>query len=189
MTDPSDASDAAFEVGWAVFLVAIGWVLFLTGIYPFNGGRHPSYLTRGGGIVSALVLGCLLIYIASNWVDILGSGLDKRTKPYVALWAAIGALGLILLVFANLNFIYGTKANFTPALSRSEAVYVAVGVVSTVGFGPIVPHSQAGRLLLTLEMLSEILLIVGAGGMYMYLVQQRYADRNKMPASSSDSGP
>lgn len=134
-------------------------------------------MRAGGGVLSAFSLLFLLLLLAGSWVEILGSGLDKRVQPYVAVWAVIGALGVVLLVFANPNFIYGSEVNFTPALSRGEAVYVAVGVVSTAGFGPIVPHSDAGRLLLTLEMVTDKLLIVVAGGIYMTLVQKRYADR------------
>jgi len=49
-------------------------------------------------------------------------------------------------------------ANFnTHPLTRTDALYFAVTVVSTVGFGDIVPVSQSARLVVTVQMLLDLL--------------------------------
>ena len=81
---------------------------------------------------------------------------------------AFEALGLILpfylLVFASTYFVMqrASAANFTQPLTRTDALYFAVTVFSTVGFGDITPKSEAARVLLIVQMLGDIALL-GAG--------------------------
>jgi voltage-gated potassium channel len=81
---------------------------------------------------------------------------------------AIEALGLIvpfyLLLFASTYFVMdrAAAANFTQPLTRTDALYFAVTVFSTVGFGDIAPRSEATRVVLIVQMLGDIALL-GAG--------------------------
>jgi voltage-gated potassium channel Kch len=51
---------------------------------------------------------------------------------------------------------------FSEHLSRSSALYFAVTVFSTVGFGDITARTDAGRIVVTVMMLAN-LLIIGIG--------------------------
>jgi voltage-gated potassium channel len=55
-----------------------------------------------------------------------------------------------LLVFASTYFVMqrASAANFTQPLTRTDALYFAVTVFSTVGFGDITPKSEAARVVL-----------------------------------------
>jgi len=81
---------------------------------------------------------------------------------------AIEALGLILplylLVFASTYFVMerASAANFTQPLTRTDALYFAVTVFSTVGFGDIAAKSEAARVVLIVQMLGDLALL-GAG--------------------------
>ena len=81
---------------------------------------------------------------------------------------AFEALGLILpfylLVFASTYFVMqrASAANFTQPLTRTDALYFAVTVFSTVGFGDITPKSEAARVVLIVQMLGDLALL-GAG--------------------------
>ena len=78
---------------------------------------------------------------------------------------AFEALGLILpfylLVFASTYFVMqrASATNFTQPLTRTDALYFAVTVFSTVGFGDITPKSEAARVLLVVQMLGDIALL------------------------------
>ena len=78
------------------------------------------------------------------------------------------ALGLILplylLVFASTYFVMerASAANFTQPLTRTDALYFAVTVFSTVGFGDIAAKSEAARVVLIVQMLGDLALL-GAG--------------------------
>ena len=81
---------------------------------------------------------------------------------------AFEALGLIvpfyLLVFASTYFVMqrASAANFTQPLTRTDALYFAVTVFSTVGFGDISAKSEAARVVLIVQMLGDLALL-GAG--------------------------
>ena len=70
----------------------------------------------------------------------------------------------ILLVFAATYFIMSkdNPETFTETLSRSDAIYLTVTLFSTVGFGDITPQVEAARLLVTGQMLLD-LVILGLG--------------------------
>ena len=69
---------------------------------------------------------------------------------------------LFLLLFA---WAYFTMANNNPAnfnihpLTRTDALYFTVTVFSTVGFGDIVAVSQPARLVVTVQMLLDLLVL------------------------------
>jgi voltage-gated potassium channel len=82
---------------------------------------------------------------------------------------AAEALGLILplflLVFASAYYEMGraSAAAFTQPLTKTDALYFAVTVFSTVGFGDITPKSEAARVVVVVQMLGDLaFLAVGA---------------------------
>ena len=94
-------------------------------------------------------------------------GQGHRCARYPGLRAA-GALGLILplflVVFASTYFVMerASAASFTEPLTRTDALYFAVTVFSTVGFGDISAKSEAARVVLIVQMLADLALL-GAG--------------------------
>jgi voltage-gated potassium channel len=92
---------------------------------------------------------------------------------------AVEALGLIvplyyLLLFASTYFVMerAAAANFTQPLTRTDALYVTVTVFSTVGFGDITPKSEAGWIVLIVQMLGD-LAVLGAGIRVLLMAVQR----------------
>jgi voltage-gated potassium channel len=77
-----------------------------------------------------------------------------------AIEALATSLPLFLLLFASAYFIMAgaSPANFsTHSLSRTDALYFTVTVFSTVGFGDITAASQSARLVVTVQMLLDLL--------------------------------
>jgi hypothetical protein len=81
---------------------------------------------------------------------------------------AVGALAttapLFLLLFAATYFLMAktSPASFTDHLTRTDALYFTVTTFSTVGFGDITAVSQSARLVVTAQMILD-LLILGLG--------------------------
>jgi voltage-gated potassium channel len=71
------------------------------------------------------------------------------------------ALVLLLIVFSAsyVSMSYQNTANFSEPLDRAGALYFCVTVLSTVGFGDIVPRTGAARLVVSLQMLLDLVLI------------------------------
>lgn len=81
-----------------------------------------------------------------------------------AVEALATSLPLLLLAFATTYFIMSQDepSTFNEALSRTDALYFAVTVFSTVGFGDIAAVTSAGRVTVTVQMVFD-LLVIGVG--------------------------
>jgi len=66
---------------------------------------------------------------------------------------------LFLLLFASAYFVMekGSPASFTHPLTRTDALYFVVTTFSTVGYGDITPVSQTARIVVTVQMLLDLL--------------------------------
>jgi voltage-gated potassium channel len=66
---------------------------------------------------------------------------------------------LFLLLFASVYFVMerASPASFSHALTRTDSLYFTVTVFSTVGFGDITAASQTARLLVTAQMILDLL--------------------------------
>ena len=71
---------------------------------------------------------------------------------------------LFLLLFASTYFILGRQdpATFTEPLTRTDSLYFTVTIFATVGFGDISARAEAARLVVTTQMLLD-LVVLGLG--------------------------
>jgi voltage-gated potassium channel len=71
---------------------------------------------------------------------------------------------LFLLFFASTYFILSLDdaATFTESLTRSDAIYLTVTIFATVGFGDISAQTETARLVVTAQMLLD-LVVLGLG--------------------------
>jgi voltage-gated potassium channel len=105
---------------------------------------------------------------------------------------AAEALGLIiplyLLLFASTYFVMerASAANFTQALTRTDALYFSVTVFTTVGFGDITAKSETARVVLIVQMLADLALL-GAGARVLLGAVRRGQQRRT--GTSDGDGP
>jgi voltage-gated potassium channel len=71
------------------------------------------------------------------------------------------SIPLYLLLFASTytEMARASTMNFTEPLSRTDALYFSVTVFASVGFGDISAVSDGARLLVTVQMLLDLLLL------------------------------
>lgn len=99
---------------------------------------------------------------------------------------AVETLGTVVPLFVLLfaatyvGLAAGQQDAFTEPLSKTDALYFAMTVLSTVGFGDIAPRSEAARVTVTLQMAANLVVlgllarvVVGA----VQITRQRQADR------------
>lgn len=106
----------------------------------------------------SLVVGLLILLAVTVWqLQLIG----KATYPGLrAVEALATTLPVFLLLFASsyVTLASTNAANFsTPSLTRTDALYFTVTVFSTVGFGDITAMSQTARLVVTAQMLFDLL--------------------------------
>lgn len=125
-----------------------------------------------GGYAAALVLGLLLIALLLVWqVRAITRSPHPRLRAVDALSASVPPF---LLLYSTAYFLMerGDAGTFAQPLSRTDALYFAMTVFSTTGFGDIVPHSQTARLLVVTQMVGDLLLIGLAARVVVGAVQE-----------------
>jgi hypothetical protein len=134
------------SVGSAALITTAYYLVPLTGA----GGRTGLLVV----VLGPVVFGGLVVWQA---VTITRSAYPRlRTVEALAT-----ALPLFLVLFAAAYFMLarGRPAAFSEGLSRTDALYFTVTVFATVGFGDIVPVDGTARVLTTVQMVVDLLLI------------------------------
>ena len=91
--------------------------------------------------------------------------LSARHPEIQAVEALALTLPLFLLIFAMTYYlmsVHGSGAFSQEQLTRTDALYLAVTIFSTVGFGDISPVSEGARVVVMFQMLLD-LVIIGVG--------------------------
>ena len=88
------------------------------------------------------------------------------------------SIPLFLLLFAATYVVLATMSagNFSQALSRTDAIYFTVTVFATVGFGDITAKAEVARLVVTGQMLAD-LIVLGLGVRVLLSAVQRGRQR------------
>jgi hypothetical protein len=130
----------------------VGAVLVLYFVLPLDRGFSAATL-------AALAAGVLVLGLLMAWQ--VRSILRSRHPAVRAVEAIALSLPLFLLLFAGTYVVLSgsdPKA-FTEPLSRVDSLYFVVTVFSTVGFGDIAPVAEGARVLVTVQMVGDLLLI------------------------------
>jgi hypothetical protein len=88
-------------------------------------------------------------------------GGDKAYNLNTALFV-VNAFLLITMQFASLYWTIGTTLNFSVELSRWDAIYFTLGVLTTAGAGTISPTSDLARAFVSGQMVLDLVFIAGA---------------------------
>lgn len=80
--------------------------------------------------------------------------------PQLRAAEAVGfTLPLFLTLFAILYLVQDKQGAFSVQLDRISAIYFTVTVFATVGFGDITPTTAAARLLVSLQMMLDLIIL------------------------------
>ncbi|MBT2479667.1 two pore domain potassium channel family protein [Streptomyces sp. ISL-94] len=119
---------------------------------PLDGGfRALTVVTLGLGLV---LFGLLIAWQVT--------AITRAPYPRLRAVEALAiAVPLFLLLFSATYFLLSQEApqSFSEPLSRTDAVYFAVTVFATVGFGDIAPAGEAGRVLTTVQMVADLIVV------------------------------
>jgi hypothetical protein len=142
-------------------------------------------LTRPFTVVTGVVLGCVLgaLGVLVGWQ---AKAIVRSPSPLLRAVEALGtSVTLFLVVFAASYCLMENDApgTFSEPLTHVDALYFTMTVFSSVGFGDIVPRSQAARILTTVQMFGD-LVFLGVVGKILLDAMRRGVERRRRDAGS-----
>src|SRR5262245_49591075 len=117
--------------------------------------------STGAAALVELVVGLLFFLALVGWH--IRSIVDADHPVMRAIEVVALALSLAIFVFAFTYLTLSQQApgSFSEDLSRIDSLYYTVSTLSTVGFGDVLPVSDAARILAIVQMLFDLALIAG----------------------------
>lgn len=171
-------------------MLAIGLVLAYS-LAPLN--QRPANLLGVKLLLSLVIVAGLLAF---HITAVLRSP-NPRLR---ALEAAGLTLPMLLIVFATTYVVlsHAVPSSFNEHLGKTAALYFTVTVFTTVGFGDIVPVTQEARIMVTVQMVADLVLIGVVAKVLLGAVQIRTEgmrssstgrDKEPDPSRPDDAGP
>ncbi|MDX2144101.1 MAG: ion channel [Rhodospirillaceae bacterium] len=155
---------------WIAPLVLIGVATFVVPLDQFSPAEQGTALLLAMGLVSVLAFMAsrdIAVFLIDTGIlfEDFSANASRLVKPAFAFFTWYS---LLVIVFACL---YTIIDRFSPAthfivsgevrnIQFSEALYVSVVTLSTVGYGDIVAHTPAARMLVALEIFVGVLLLL-----------------------------
>lgn len=173
MPAPAPATRSAVMTACARLLVQTVALVALYYLLPLD-----RTISRAAVIWLALGLIAFVSLVTAQVRSILRSSYPALR----AVEALSTAVPLFVLVFASTYLLLAVSdpEAFNQPLNKTDALYFTMSVFSTVGFGDIVPRTEAARLTVTLQMVGNLIVlgllarvVVGA----VQITRQRQADR------------
>ena len=136
--------------------VALAWIILIGGYYavPFDDRDGTTAVLRLiGGLLAFVVL------LALQLRSIRNDDLPEQR----AIQALGVAIPLFLVAFAAfyLSLSQASGDTFSEPLDHTDSLYLVVTLFSTVGFGDITPTTQLARIVVSAQMLLD-LVVIGA---------------------------
>jgi voltage-gated potassium channel len=121
--------------------------------------RLPLHGSAGVGAVVLFVGGLVVLAALVAWQ--LRAIVLARHPVLRAVEAFASAIPLFLLLFAAIYVLLeaARPGSFSEPLTHTDGLYFTVTVFATVGFGDIAPVSEPARVLVTIQMIGDLLVL------------------------------
>jgi hypothetical protein len=136
--------------------VTAAWVVIIGVYYALPVGNG-----LGLGTSLRLTAGLTFFAVAVAWQAKRIVGSDLPEVRAVQALAVIVPLFLVIFAVIYLSIAHSSTSSFSESLDHTRALYFTVTVFSTVGFGDITPKTDFARIIVSVQMLLD-LVIIGA---------------------------
>ncbi len=161
--------DRASSHSWLIAAAALRAVLSASALVALY---YLLPLDHGAALVVELAIG-IFVFVAVVALQV--RAILRSEHPEVrGLAALFVSLPLFIVLFASAYYMMSRAdaSNFTSSLSRTDALYFTVTIFSTVGFGDITAKTESARLIVTAQIVLD-LIIIGLGARIILGAVQR----------------
>ena len=121
----------------------------------------PAADRTGIGTLLELLVGLVILGALLAWqvLKIMGAE-HPELRAAEALATAVPVV-LIVFAFTYLSLSHVQPKSFSEPLNHVRAIYFVITVISTVGFGDIVPKTDAAMIVVSFQIMLDLVLLVG----------------------------
>lgn len=119
----------------------------------------PPWTITGGRALLRVAVSCVLFVFILVWLVRRVVNADLPELRAIEVIAIIVPLFLYLFAGSYLAMSHASGAAFSEPLNHTGALYLAITVFSTVGFGDITPKTDAARIVVSVQMLLDLVLL------------------------------
>jgi hypothetical protein len=172
--DPSPPRPSRRQVVW-MFLRATASIIVLVTLYyllPLDHSSQPFAIT-------VLIVG-LAAFVGLVAFQV-GTIMRSPVPGLRALVALATSVPLFLLLFSATYVVMASlsRQNFGGPLTHTDGLYFSVTVFATVGFGDITAKSEAARLVVTVQMITDLIIL--SVGVRVIVGAVRRSQRHRAP--------
>ncbi len=155
---------------WLLPVFLVGFAVFVLSLFD-----APLINSNAAYLTAMLLIGLIVLAVSRNVaIFLVDAGLlfeeffQRMSRLAVPAFAFLTFYSLLVVVFAS---IYCILSQYSPELhfrvgnvgrtiTYSEAIHLSIATISTVGYGDIVPSSNAARVLTSIEVICGVLLLL-----------------------------
>lgn len=161
-------------------VTVLGGTLLLYALVPIGEGAASTLIAVAAGLG---LLGVLLVFFRQF------GRIERAERPGAAAIEALFLVaGLYLTLFAAIYVALSASSvtSFTEPLDKVAGIYFSVTILATVGFGDIAPKTDLAQILVTLQMILNIVLLGTA--VKMLSLSARHARSRRRHAVHREAG-
>jgi bacteriorhodopsin len=157
-------------------------------------GTLPVADRTGLGTLVELFVGLIIFGAVLGWQVLRIMGAEHPELRAAEALAISVPIVLIVFSFTYLSLSHAQPGSFSEPLNHVRAVYFVVTVISTVGFGDITPKTDAAMIVVSFQIMLDLVLLVGIVRAVFFAAQvgvrRRQTEREGATSESSiASGP
>jgi voltage-gated potassium channel len=134
--------------------VILSWVVIFGAYFVLPIGHESGFRAGVRLTIDIALVGAILLWQLRR--------ISRAMLPELRAFEALGiVIAVFLVAFSSIYLAMSHEgpATFTRALDHIQALYFTVTVFSTVGFGDITPRTDAARLVVSAQMLLDLVII------------------------------
>jgi bacteriorhodopsin len=151
-------------------------------------GSLPVADRTGLGTLVELFVGLVIFGAVLSWQGLKIMGAEHPELRAAEALAIAVPIVLIVFAFTYLSLSHAQPRSFSEPLNHVRSVYFVITVISTVGFGDITPKTDAAMIIVSFQIMLDLVLLVGIVRAVFFAAQVGVRRRQtEQDAAMSDS--